>query len=342
MEMIKMPVVAMTFPSFFLNSGRQRQGFINGAMDVAQRGAVVVAPSGGCFCADRWRYVNNASPSSVTLRQVKTPEGSLPRSAGIDHALEIDRSGVTGETYESYIGQKILGVDYGAGGVVSLGFWVWADSPTMLHSIATSQNFGTGGSPSGSLFETIESNIPVSTIPTWHTLSFTVYSIAGKTLGTNNDDYLYIYIRFLAGDTAKIYFTGMQVNTGPTTLPFQRRSYADEFNACRQYYEKVAYSYSSLPSVFYSGSNNELYGTITFSPKVIVPRRVVLGGANTLYTRGNGDNLDMNSPSISVSDMTQTTARLILSATGFTAEPHHAYAVGFDNRNGYVEIDAEL
>lgn len=337
-----MPVVAMTFPNFFLNSGRERQGFINGAMDVAQRGAVVPAPSGPCFCADRWRYWNNGTASSVILRQVKTPEGSLPRSAGIDHALEIDRSGVSGETSRSSIGQRILGVDYGAGGVVSLGFWVWADSPTVLSAITSTQTFGTGGSPSPSLYVDRERDIPVSTIPTWHTLSFSVDSIAGKTLGTNNDDFLQIVIYFLLGDTAKIYLTGMQVNTGPTTLPFQRRSYADEFNACRQYYEKVVYSYSSLPSVFYSGSNNELYGTITFSPKVIVPRSVVLGGANTLYTRGNGDNLDMNSPSISVSDMTQTTARLRLSATGFTAPPHHAYAVGFDSRNGYVEIDAEL
>lgn len=337
-----MPVVAMTFPDFFLNSGRQRQGFINGAMDVAQRGRVVVAPSGDCFCADRWVYRNRASASSVTMRQVKTPEGSLPRIAGIDHALEIDRSGVSGETAQSSIGQRILGVDYGAGGVVSLGFWVWADSPTALSSINTIQNFGSGGSASAPLYVNREGRIPVSTIPTWHTVSFTVDSIAGKTLGTNNDDYLYIYMDFLIGDTAKIYLTGMQVNTGPTTLPFQRRSYADEFNACRQYYEKVAYSYSSLPSVFYSGSNNELYGTITFSPKVIVPRSVVLGGAYTLYTRGNGDNLDMNSVSILVSDITLTTARLRLSATGFTAEPHHAYVVGFDSSYGYVEIDAEL
>jgi hypothetical protein len=86
----------------------------------------------------------------------------------------------------NYVGkhQKIENVNLLAGKTVTLSFWAKADANKNI-CVEFIQNFGTGGSPSASVFGIGSQLIPLTT--TWQKFSITVTfpSIVGKTLGSD-------------------------------------------------------------------------------------------------------------------------------------------------------------
>ena len=183
-----------------------------------------------------------------------------------------------------------------AGSPVTVSFWARSGSGTPKIGVELQQQFGTGGSPSA-LANTHVGQVTLSTTWTRHSVSVTVPSIAGKTIGTAaNTSSLRLNLWVSAGtnyaartgaiglqsNTFEIW--GVQVERGSTVTDFELRPFAQEFAMCQRYYEK-SYSYAVAPSTAtydgmqWDGALVTGFGTTTGnifgSLKFLVPKRVV-------------------------------------------------------------------
>jgi hypothetical protein len=151
------------------------------------------------------------------------------------------------------ITQKIEGVRSFAGKKITIS--LWAKSTTSINVFGTLQQvFGTGGSPSS----VVQTNMPTQSISTsWQRYSWTIDlpSVSGKTIGTNNDDYLNVLIALPVNVIFTFDLAQVQVEEGQRATPFEVRPYPVELQLCMRYYE-VGHSYvetnynATSPSVF--------------------------------------------------------------------------------------------
>jgi len=165
-----MPEVTATFPAFFLSQGKDRQAIINGNMQVWQRGESFHNPPTYSFTSDRFtvRYsgilVNTNVTKYVIPQEIREQYG-LPKNAFLVDNVEAP----SGQS-EYYLETRIPDVSYGAGKVVSLGFWAWADSNITSEATGIVQHFGSGGSPSSDVVTLLSSNIQLTPIPQYYEL----------------------------------------------------------------------------------------------------------------------------------------------------------------------------
>ncbi|AAP58693.1 26R [Xanthomonas phage Xp10] len=142
------------------------------------------------------------------------------------------------------VGQKIEGVHTLAGGKATLSVWLRSTVAGKRLGVRIYQSFGTGGSPSAAV-STIITPTPLTLSATFqkYTLTFDVPSVSGKTLGTNNNDYLYLvfdiagdaYGTALSGQTAQIEFAFPQLEKGSVATDFELRSPGVEKALCEWY-----------------------------------------------------------------------------------------------------------
>jgi len=111
------------------------------------------------------------------------------------------------------------------------------------------QEFGTGGSPSAEVNAIGTIKVSIGTTFQKVTITTTVPSISGKTLGTNNDHSLTLVIWFDAGSTfnsrtdtlgqqsGTFEIAQVQVERGPIATPFERRPIGQELALCQRYAE---------------------------------------------------------------------------------------------------------
>jgi hypothetical protein len=116
---------------------------------------------------------------------------------------------------------------------VTLSFWAKADASRAL-SIALGQDFGSGGS-GGAATAYQGANLTTS----WQrfSLTYSLASITGKTVGTSS--YIYLYMTLPAGVTQTIDIWGVQLEYGSKATPFQTASGGSpqaELAMCQRYY----------------------------------------------------------------------------------------------------------
>lgn len=150
---------------------------------------------------------------------------------------------ITGGSLAS-VGQKIEGVHTLAGGKATLSVWLRSTVAGKRLGVRIYQSFGTGGSPSAAV-STIITTTPLTLSTTFqkYTLTFDVPSVAGKTLGTNNNDYLYLvfditndgYGTALSGQTGQIELAFPQLEKGSVATDFEFRSPGVEKALCEWY-----------------------------------------------------------------------------------------------------------
>ena len=107
------------------------------------------------------------------------------------------------------------------------------------------------------------------------TVTATIPSISGKTLGTNNNSYLILAIWFDAGSTfnartdslgqqsGTFEIAQVQVEPGPVATPFERRPIGTELALCQRYY----YTLSGAPASRTengAASTRTVYSTVYF------------------------------------------------------------------------------
>jgi hypothetical protein len=207
-----------------------RNAVINGAFDFWQRGTSFTNAT--TYTADRWSCSRDGSTTINVTQQTFTPGTAPVAGYEAQYFMRIASTVVSAATF--YAGYKVEDVRSFAGQTVTLSYWAKANTPVSNTPLYV-QNFGTGGSSA-----VVVANLATHSITTsWQRFSvtFTLGSIAGKTIGTNNCLELQV-IR--SATTANVDIWGVQLEAGSVATPFQRNAenLQGELAACQRYYEK--------------------------------------------------------------------------------------------------------
>ena len=198
-----------------------RNLIINGAMQVAQRGTSFTANGYGID-----RYITYNSGGTATLTQENLAAGDSLANGSIHHYMRVVRASPSGIYY---ISNKIEDVKTAAGETVTFSFYAKASASVSL-GVRLTQDFGSGGSSTVDAPETPSATLTTS----WqrYTMSFSVPSVLGKTIGTNSN----LQATFdIPASTETFDITGVQLEVGDTATPFEHRSFGDELARCQRY-----------------------------------------------------------------------------------------------------------
>lgn len=217
------------------------------------------------YTADRWRVVSE-------------PDGGFGIVTGARQSFTIGQNEVPcnpvyyyqiqnytdsgGDSAHNYIYQPIESVINLQGKKAVVSFYAKGSASGTV-KVSLVQNFGTGGSPSSIVYGTAQS---ISLTTSWKRfyLIFDVASISGKTLGSNNNDYLGLFFWTHAGSTAStsynlggafslstvLYLANVQLEEGSQPTDFEVLSREVRLSLCQRYYEK-SYRLGTVPGSSY-------------------------------------------------------------------------------------------
>jgi hypothetical protein len=215
-----------------------RNRIINGNYDVWQRGTSFSLSASVAYTADRWEF---GGTGTVTRQAFSIGQTDVPGEPTYFAEWNITSNS---QNYECV--QKIEDVRNFAGGKLTVSFYAKRSSGTTNLAPRVVQYFGTGGSPSGAVATSLGSAPALTT--SWQKFVYTidVPSIAGKTIGTDNNNSIWISLQISNTATGTIQLAQVQAEPGSTATPFERRSYGQELALCQRYYEKT-YSQAIAP-----------------------------------------------------------------------------------------------
>lgn len=234
-------------PALFQDDNR----IINGSFDFWQRGT---SSTSSGYLADRWQ--NDVFGGTVTTSRQSFTVGDTLGSNSPTYFLRQSVSGQSLTTHYAQFRQKIEGVRSYAGQTITLLGWARRSSGTGNMAVEFGQSFGTGGSPSAGI-----DGIGVTTVTlteSWAAFAVTVTipSIVGKTLGTNNDDFLSFQFWTSAGSnynartnslglqTINVDFWGLHIRVGTHTAAaaslYRAPELGPELARCQRYYLSAA------------------------------------------------------------------------------------------------------
>lgn len=231
-----------------------RNAIINGDFSVNQRGLNSSGQVGGValttaqYGQDRWMV--EFGGGTVTYSAQAFTVGNPITGQEPANFAQVAVSGQSAAGDNAILEQRIEDVRTFAGQQVTISFWAKATSGTPKVAIDFAQYFGTGGSPSA-LVTNYVGQVTLSTSWTRHQATFTVPSISGKTLGTNNNHCGIFYLWCSAGSTynsrtgslgiqnSTFQFWGVQVEAGSVATPFERRPQQVELALCQRYYYRI-------------------------------------------------------------------------------------------------------
>ena len=243
-----------------------RNLLINGAMTVSQRSTSTSSISSGTtHVLDRWGLeVTSGGGAAVTMSQSSTAPAGFSASLKID-VTTADSSLDAGERWQ--VRQRIEGQDlkhliYGTSDAKKFTFSFWVRSNlTGTFAVGLYQDDG-GKVNSG--------NYTISSADTWEKKTITINGNTSDSINFDNTLGFQIGIglgagsnytagsatgnwsssantqfpsqtNVLASTSNELYFTGCQLEVGSYATDFEHRSYADELQRCKRYYQEVGY-----------------------------------------------------------------------------------------------------
>jgi hypothetical protein len=251
-----------------------RNKIVNGGFDIWQRGAAFDLAVAG-YTADRWL---TDLVGQITRETFVAGESQL-----MDNAKYYLKTTPAGSTPAS-IEQRIEGVRTLAGKQITLTFWAKCGIPGSTLSIAAIQNFGTtGGVSVGAEVSTVVGTSVLLNVWLKKTLTVTLTTIAGKTIGTDGNDYL--AIRFgLPIDN--LYLCNVQLEQGPLATDFEQRPIDEELRLCRRFYEQQDILSGQVALYGIGTSGTDATFSIPYATKRAIPEITVPG---TLQIAANSD-----------------------------------------------------
>jgi hypothetical protein len=233
------------FTAFGGGGGAATNAIINGAFEINQRNFTSSTASGYGF--DRWTTL--VIGGTVTQSAQSFTPGSAPES-GYEAAnfARVVTSGQSAAGDLAMFRQIIENVRTFANQTITVSFWAKAGSGTPSVSVDLTQNFGSGGSTAAPTFA---GKITLSTSWQRYSLSVSLPTISGKTLGTSSFLALNLFLSAGSDRDALTGSLGIQSNTfdiwgvqleeGSTATEFKRNanSLQGELAACQRYFEAV-------------------------------------------------------------------------------------------------------
>jgi hypothetical protein len=269
----------------------------NSLFNIAQRGAGTFTANG--YTLDRWGLSFVGGTASI---QQSATSDAAKAAIGDEAAAFVLLNTFTGGAsagQATAVYQCIEGVRRLAGKTVTISFWAAATSGVLKLGISFDQNFGTGGSPSTGIFGTGQSvTLTTSSIPRY-SLTFSIPSAAGKTLGTNNNDFTQLIFWYSAEATnnsrtgsvgvqsGNIYIWGVQLEIGSVATPLEKPDPQQDLANCQRFYQKQI---QALVIGYASGAGYSVFSCF-FLP-VAMRSAPTMAFANTTY--GNGNTLQSN------------------------------------------------
>jgi hypothetical protein len=248
----------------------------NSLFTVWQRGTSF---SAGGYTADRWQL--DLGPDTGTVSQTVAAD-SQRASIGdeaVTNLLSVSFTGSAAANGLVQFLQPIEGLRRLAGKTVTVSFWASSNNSSGLKlGVNLYLAYGTGGSPStNDYFQNAQ--VLTGVYPwTRYSLTFTVPSLAGKTLGTNNNDATLLVFMFSCGSNSTFYpgfgaqsgliqLWGVQCEIGSAMTQLEKIEYADDLRHCQRFY------YQGVPPLRGVGSGNTAVGRLAASHPV--PMRAV-------------------------------------------------------------------
>ena len=248
---------------------------INGAMQVAQRGTVTGITSSSYGGADRFE-LSIASAGTWTMSQSTTaPEGFA-------NSLKLDCTASTAsptilQLLHRFEGQNLQHLKKGTANALplTLSFWIRSnktgniqvnirdtDNDRMISSVITISSANTfeqktitiDGDTTGSLDNDNSTSFSVE----WFFDGSSTYT-SGTTptaweARNNADRGVGTTIALADSTDNELYITGVQLEVGTVSTPFEHRSYGEELALCRRYFAKATLSRANIPLVRTSDS----------------------------------------------------------------------------------------
>ena len=222
---------------------------INGNFDIWQRGTSQT--TSGYGSDDRWSNENMGTTKTNLRASFAVGEAFPDGVICPSYYSKTSVSSVVGAGNCARKLHKIESVKTLAGKNVLISFYAKADAAKNV-SIELTQNFGSGGTPSVPIGGIGVQKISLST--TWQRYSITtaVPSIAGKVLGSNNNDFLSLSFWFDAGSSFNTRTTSLGHQSGTFDIAAVSlvegdvdvkpipRSIGEELALCQRYYESAS------------------------------------------------------------------------------------------------------
>ena len=283
------------------NYAAGKNKIINGDFYINQR-AFTSNTGSGTYNFDRWVQVNGGTSGTLTTTPQTFTAGTAPVAGyeGKNYVQCITAAGASTNTY-AVLEQKIEDVRTFAGQTVTVSFWAKAATGTPKIGIEFEQDFGTGGSPSATVYTS--TSVTISTSWTRYSATVAIPSISGKTIGTTTPGFLGTNLWLSAGSdfavraasiglqNATFQVWGVQVEAGSVATAFQTATgtIQGELAACQRYYLQIATGTSVPISLVWYDSATLIRGL--YQMPVIMrtnPTLVQTTGTN-YYTTQDGD-----------------------------------------------------
>jgi len=222
-----------------------RNAIINGNFDIWQRGTSFTASEYG---ADRWVNARIGSSSTMSRQAFTLGQTDVPNEPTYFCRMAVTSSAAVGNY--ALLQQSIEDARTFAGQTVTVSFYAKADSARPITTELV-QFFGTGGTPSSAVQAIGTTKTTLSTSWQKITVTVSVPSISGKTLGSDNNHSLFLRIwldagsdfntntAFLGQQSGTFDIAQVQVEAGSVATPFERRPIGSELALCQRYFEKM-------------------------------------------------------------------------------------------------------
>jgi hypothetical protein len=318
--------------SYQENYAAGKNKFINGDFRINQRAFTSTTATASTYGFDRW--ITSSSDGTVTFSAQTFTPGTAPVSGY--EAINFLRAATTGQTLASantQIHQRVEDVRTFAGQTITISFWAKAASGTPKIAVEVSQAFGTGGSPSSTV-NTYAGQVTTSTSWARYSVTVSVPSISGKTIGTDsNSSSLPIRFHTSAGSdlnartgslgiqNATIDIWGIQAEDGSVATAFQTATgtIQGELAACQRYYLK-SYNQDTAPATASNSVGNFQFQAISATPtasraNVRFPVTMRTSPTITVYSTNSGTSAKLynEAAAVDLDALTQYTGQ-----TGFT------------------------
>ena len=328
---------------------------INGDFAINQR-AFSSTTTSLVFMFDRW--VQFLANGTVTYSAQTFTPGTAP-VAGYEgkNFIRCVTSGQTLSSAASILIQRIEDVRTLAGQTATISFWAKANTGTPKIAIEFDQDFGTGGSPSTAV-KTYAGQATLSTSWQRYSVSVSVPSISGKTIGTTDPGFLALYLWTSAGtdfnartgslgiqsNTFDIW--GVQVEESSVATAFQTATgtLQGELAACQRYFFLEGFGKSVAQRIIGAGgyvaagdANCVLHFPVTMRT---TPTLIIATGATNYAFSSAGNALDYVS-SLTIINSSPTTA-LLYNATETSGTAGQAAICLVVNNPGSIGFSAEL
>ena len=336
-----------------------RNLIINGAMQVAQRGTSFSSISSDVYPVDRFfvRDVNTPAGEATVSQSTTTPD-DFKNSLKID-VTTADTSLVAADQYKiehRIEGQNISHLNWGtsAAKTVTLSFWIRSNKTgntqvAVLNSDNNRAYVATFSISAADTWERKELTIDGDTSGTWLTTNGIGLRLRwgsfGSTYQTSSvDQWLGSQkmsrddspINFFDSTDNELYLTGVQLEVGEQATPFEHRSFGDELQRCKRYFERwTPDSNSHGITVAHAYSTGQAQLTFPFSEKRAAPTYSVSGNANLRNASGDSATASLISSNAGKQSIFLTYSR----GSGLSAGNASMFRLAAD---GYLDLDAEL